>query len=82
LIGLDLDVAAVSRYLREIGCTVGEVVGAGADAVVSVTVPTWRPDLTEPDDLVEEVARLHGYDAIPPVVPRSPAALGLAVAQG
>ena len=81
LIGLDLDVAAVSRYLREIGCTVGEVVGAGADAVVSVTVPTWRPDLTEPVDLVEEVARLHGYDAIPSVVPRSPVGLGLTVAQ-
>jgi phenylalanyl-tRNA synthetase beta chain len=81
LIGLDLDAAAVTRYLREIGCTVGEVVGAGADAVVSVTVPTWRPDLTEPVDLVEEVARLHGYDAIPSVVPRSPVGLGLTVAQ-
>lgn len=81
LIGLDLDAAAVSRYLREIGCTVGEVVGAGADAVLTVTVPTWRPDLAQPVDLVEEVARLHGYDAIPSVVPRSPVGLGLTVAQ-
>jgi phenylalanyl-tRNA synthetase beta chain len=81
LIGLDLDVAAVTGYLRAIGCTVGEVVGAGADAVVPVTVPTWRPDLTEPVDLVEEVARLHGYDVIPSVVPRSPVGLGLTTAQ-
>jgi phenylalanyl-tRNA synthetase beta chain len=77
LIGLDLDAALVSRYLREIGCTVGEVVGAGADAVLTVHVPTWRPDLAAPVDLVEEVARLHGYDAIPSVVPRSPVGLGL-----
>ncbi|NKY11172.1 phenylalanine--tRNA ligase subunit beta [Cellulomonas hominis] len=81
LIGLDLDAAAVAGYLRAIGCTVGEVVGAGADAVLPVTVPTWRPDLTVPVDLVEEVARLHGYDAIPSVVPRSPVGLGLTVAQ-
>lgn len=81
LIGLDLDAAAVAGYLRAIGCTVGEVLGAGADAVLPVTVPTWRPDLTVPVDLVEEVARLHGYDAIPSVVPRSPVGLGLTVAQ-
>lgn len=81
LIGLDLDAAAVAGYLRAIGCTVGEVVGAGADAVLPVTVPTWRPDLTVPVDLVEEVARLHGYDAIPSVVPRSPVGLGLTVEQ-
>lgn len=81
LIGLDLDAAAVAGYLRAIGCTVGEVFGAGADAVLPVTVPTWRPDLTVPVDLVEEVARLHGYDAIPSVVPRSPVGLGLTVAQ-
>jgi phenylalanyl-tRNA synthetase beta chain len=77
LIGLDLDAALVARYLREIGCTVGEVVGAGADAVLTVHAPTWRPDLVVPVDLVEEVARLHGYDAIPSIVPRSPVGLGL-----
>lgn len=81
LIGVDLDAAAVAGYLRTIGCTVGAVAGSGADAVLPVTVPTWRPDLTAPVDLVEEVARLHGYDTIPSVVPRSPVGLGLTVAQ-
>ena len=31
----------------------------------SVTPPTWRPDLTDPADLVEEVVRLDGYDKVP-----------------
>lgn len=77
LIGLDLDAARVTDLLTRIGCTVGPVRGDGPDASVDVTVPTWRPDLTAPVDLVEEVARLHGYDAIPSVVPRSPVGLGL-----
>ena len=36
----------------------------GTDALI-VTVPTWRPDVTLEDDLVEEVARANGYDRIP-----------------
>ena len=32
---------------------------------LTVTIPTWRPDCTLEDDLVEEVARAHGYDRIP-----------------
>ncbi len=39
---------------------------------VSVTVPTFRPDLTRPIDLVEELARLWGYDNFPERVPRGP----------
>ena len=33
--------------------------------IFTVTAPSWRPDLTLPADLVEEVARLDGYDNIP-----------------
>ena len=39
---------------------------------VSVTVPTFRPDLTRPIDLVEELARLWGYNNFPERVPRGP----------
>jgi phenylalanyl-tRNA synthetase beta chain len=48
---------------------------------LAVVPPTWRPDLTDPFDLVEEVARLHGYDAIPSVLPVAPAGRGITADQ-
>ncbi len=44
--------------------TVGCDVDAAGDAL-AVTPPSWRPDLTDPADLVEEVVRLAGYDDDP-----------------
>ncbi len=41
--------------------------------VLSVRLPTFRPDLRESIDLIEEVARLHGYDSIPQNYPLSSA---------
>jgi len=38
------------------------------------TPPSFRPDLQQPEDLVEEVARLYGYDAVPTDLPRAPLA--------
>ena len=40
-------------------------VGEAADWALDVQIPTWRVDVTIEDDLVEEVARAHGYDHIP-----------------
>lgn len=62
-VGVEYSPADVTEVLTAIGCTV-----EGVDPFV-VTPPTWRPDLTEDVDLVEEVARLKGYDAIPSVLP-------------
>ena len=42
-----------------------------------VIPPSWRPDLTDPSDLAEEVIRLEGYENIPVVQPRAPAGRGL-----
>jgi len=59
-------------HLREVGC---EVTPEGDQ--LQVTPPSWRPDLTDPYDLVEEVLRLVGYDEIPSVLPAVPAQHGL-----
>ncbi|MPV39102.1 phenylalanine--tRNA ligase subunit beta, partial [Georgenia subflava] len=91
LVGVEYPRERVLELLRRIGCAVvpladGEttVAGDGADdasPAVRVTPPTWRPDLTGGAHLVEEVARLAGYDEIPSVLPPAPAGRGLTVAQ-
>jgi phenylalanyl-tRNA synthetase beta chain len=45
--------------------------------VLEVTPPSWRPDLTDPADLAEEVIRLEGYETIPIRMPRALAGRGL-----
>jgi len=53
--------------------------GGAVTAVPTVTVlpPSWRPDLTDPADLTEEVIRLEGYENIPARMPRALAGRGL-----
>lgn len=75
-IGLDYPREEVLATLRAIGCVVTATesgAGAGAD-LVSVLPPSWRPDLTNGPELVEEVARVRGYDQIPSVLPQPKAA--------
>ncbi|MEU7416169.1 phenylalanine--tRNA ligase subunit beta [Streptomyces antibioticus] len=61
----------VVRRLQEIGCDV-----YGQDELI-VTVPSWRPDLTEINDLAEEVIRLEGYENLPSTLPKPPSGRGL-----
>merc|ERR1711964_166662 len=42
---------------------------ASEDTCLSVTVPTYRPDIEREIDLVEEIARVYGYDQIPTKLP-------------
>ena len=60
------------RLLQAIGATVAD--GGGT---LTITPPSWRPDLNDPYDYVEEVGRLIGFDTIEPVVPTAPVGRGL-----
>jgi phenylalanyl-tRNA synthetase beta chain len=71
--GVAYSAKRVTALLREIGAVV-EPAGKGR---LSVTPPTWRPDLTDPADLAEEVIRLDGYDKVPSVLPVAPPGRGL-----
>ncbi|MCK2216684.1 phenylalanine--tRNA ligase subunit beta [Actinomadura sp. ATCC 31491] len=51
------------------------------DDMITVTPPSWRPDLTDPNDLAEEVIRLEGYENLPSVLPSAPAGAGLTEGQ-
>ncbi|MEO6886689.1 MAG: phenylalanine--tRNA ligase subunit beta [Jatrophihabitantaceae bacterium] len=71
LVGMPIDRGTVVARLIEVGCRVD-----GVD-ILQVRPPSWRPDLTDPADLVEEVARLEGYDKIPSQLPIAPPGGGL-----
>lgn len=77
LTGVDYPREQVVGLLREIGCQVNDDGGA----TVQVSAPSWRPDLTGSAELVEEIARLDGYDNIPVQLPVAPAGTGLTFAQ-
>jgi phenylalanyl-tRNA synthetase beta chain len=74
--GMPVDAGTTEADLRAVGCTVT----ADGDTL-TVLPPSWRPDLTDPYDLVEEVARLVGYTEVPSVLPAAPAGRGLTSAQ-
>jgi phenylalanyl-tRNA synthetase beta chain len=77
IVGVDYSMADVVECLETIGCRVETAPSPGADTTLTVRPPSWRPDLRVGVDLVEEVARLRGYDAIPSVLPIAPPGRGL-----
>lgn len=73
LTGVDYPKERVEELLGAIGCTVREQ----EDGSYEVVPPSWRPDLVGPAHLVEEIARLDGYDSIPALLPTAPSGRGL-----
>ena len=58
LLATKLDSATIAQTLQRLGCQVT----SGPSLVV--TAPSFRPDLTRPADLIEEVGRIYGFDRI------------------
>lgn len=77
LSGVEYTPEQVRSTLEEIGATVQASSVAEPVEVLAVTPPAWRPDLTGPADLVEEVVRIRGYDQVPSVLPAAPGGRGL-----
>lgn len=68
-LGMPVEAKEVEQCIR----TLGAKVRRGRGETWSVTVPSYRSDLTQEVDLIEEVARLRGYDTIPTTLPRTEA---------
>ncbi|HZJ10645.1 MAG TPA: phenylalanine--tRNA ligase subunit beta [Trueperaceae bacterium] len=69
LTGFDVAAADQRRYLEALGCEVTAAQEGSGETSLSVRPPSWRYDLVIEEDLIEEVARLHGYEHIGSTVP-------------
>ena len=76
LAGMEVSDTDTERILVDIGASV-ETSKTG----FLVTPPSWRPDLVDAPGLVEEVARIVGYDKVPSLLPIAPAGRGLSRSQ-
>lgn len=77
--GFGISPDQVQANLEEVGCTLSPELLAGQEG--QVIAPSWRPDLTDSADLVEEVLRIVGYGAIPSTLPSVPSGRGLTASQ-
>ncbi len=73
VLGIEIDAETTARILTGLGCRIDT---ARDFSDMLCVPPTWRHDLTREADLIEEAARIHGYDKIPedapiPVTPSS-----------
>jgi phenylalanyl-tRNA synthetase beta chain len=67
VLGLRLTTEAISKSLERLGLSAITV----EEGVLDVTVPTFRRDISREIDLIEEVARVHGYEQIPTTLPKT-----------
>ncbi len=68
-LGVHFTIAQISKLLNQIGITTAT---DSEDERLVATVDAWREDITGAHDLIEEVARLYGYDNLPETMPLQP----------
>lgn len=66
LLGTEISTEEIIKYLHNLQFKITNI-----DNYLAVEIPTYRPDIEMEVDLIEEVARLYGYDRIPPSLPAS-----------
>ncbi len=64
LLGIRVPEGEITTILNSLGFEI-----RGVDGTLEVTVPSFRPDIVMEADLIEEIARVYGYQNIPSVVP-------------
>lgn len=64
VLGIDISTSQVGQLLSQLGFAYSET-----DSVFQVSAPSFRFDIAREEDLIEEVARLHGYEHIPALTP-------------
>ena len=72
-LGLALSPSTVRTALARLSC---RVASSGASPLLRVEVPSFRRDLTQDVDLIEELARVVGYDRFPMTLPRQAVTAG------
>ena len=65
VLGTEIEAATMEEILTRLGFDVET-----SESVYRVTVPTFRSDITREIDLIEEIARVYGYDNIPTTLPK------------
>jgi phenylalanyl-tRNA synthetase beta chain len=71
LLGMEITTDQAENYLKRLGMEVSR-----AENVLTVTPPSWRPDIIREEDLVEELGRVHGYERIPEAFPAGSTPMG------
>ena len=66
LLGMEIEPREMKRIITALGLSWKQ----GAEDAVELGVPSYRPDITRQADVNEELARIYGYDRLPPSLPR------------
>ncbi len=73
LLGIHPDGSEIKKLLESIDFKVEKMTSGNGDQQLVVVPPSFRVDISRPEDLMEEVARLSGYNKIPTTFPAMPA---------